>query len=74
MSLGPAEAIPKCHQRAGRKFEDTNFGESHEAFTAPWFCVGRVLKEDIRIIADLGKVNYNVSGIALGQPVDNPGP
>ena len=73
MGLGPAVAIPKCLKQAGLKFEDIDYWEINEAFAAQWLGVGRMLKEDFGMTVDLGKVNHNGSGIALGHPVGSSG-
>lgn len=69
MGLGPAEAIPKCLDRAGIKYEDVEYWEINEAFAAQWLGVGRKLKEDYGYEIDMEKINHNGSGIALGHPV-----
>ncbi len=69
MGLGPAEAIPKCLERAGLKYEDVEYWEINEAFAAQWLGVGRKLKEEYGYEIDMKKINHNGSGIALGHPV-----
>lgn len=69
MGLGPAVAIPKCLTQAGLKFEEIDYWEINEAFAAQWIGVGKMLEEDYGMKLELGKVNHNGSGIALGHPV-----
>ena len=69
MGLGPAEAIPKCLDAAGLKFEDVDYFEINEAFAAQFLGVARKLKEDYGMEIDMNKTNLNGSGISLGHPV-----
>lgn len=69
MGIGPAEAIPKCLDKAGVKFEDVDYWEVNEAFAAQFIGVERKLKEDHGYIVDRNKTNLNGSGISLGHPV-----
>mgnify|MGYP000934995061 FL=1 len=57
MGLGPAVAIPKALKKAGVKFEDIDYFEVNEAFSAQG------------MIVDWNKMNKFGSGIALGHPV-----
>ncbi|MCL1897144.1 MAG: thiolase family protein [Clostridiales bacterium] len=63
MGIGPAYAIPKAIELAGLEPEEIGYYEINEAFAAQFLACDRVLK------LDLGKVNANGSGIALGHPV-----
>lgn len=69
MGLGPAKVIPKCLQQAGLKFEDIDYFEINEAFSAQFIGCERMLKEDYGIELTRDKVNHNGSGIALGHPI-----
>lgn len=69
MGVGPAVAIPKCLKAAGLSFDDVEYWEINEAFSAQFIGVGRKLKEDYGIELSMDKVNHNGSGIALGHPV-----
>lgn len=69
MGLGPAVAIPKVLRLSNLAFEDIQYWEINEAFSAQWLGVGRMLKEDYNMNLDLENVNHNGSGIALGHPV-----
>ena len=69
MGLGPAESIPKCLKRSGMKFEDVEYWEINEAFSAQFLGVGIKLKQDHGMDLTMDKVNHNGSGIALGHPV-----
>lgn len=73
MGIGPAVAIPKALKAAKLTFGDINYWEINEAFAAQWLGVGRALKQDCNIDLDMGKVNRNGSGIALGHPVGSTG-
>lgn len=69
MGVGPAVAIPKVLKKAGLKFDDIQYWEINEAFSAQWLGVGRMLEEDYGMKLSMDKVNHNGSGIALGHPV-----
>lgn len=64
MGIGPAYAIPKALQKAGRKLSDVAVIELNEAFACQALAVGRELKE-----LDFSKVNPNGGAIALGHPL-----
>lgn len=64
MGIGPAYAIPKVVQKAGRKLSDVSVIELNEAFAAQALAVGRELKE-----LDYSRVNPNGGAIALGHPL-----
>lgn len=63
MGIGPAYVIPKALKYAGLELKDIDYFEINEAFAAQFLAVNRELK------LDMGKVNANGSGIALGHPV-----
>jgi len=63
MGIGPAYAIPKALHYAGITLKDIDYFEINEAFSAQFLAVNRELK------LDMGRVNANGSGIALGHPV-----
>jgi len=69
MGIGPAVAIPKVLKKAGLKFDDIQYWEINEAFSAQWLGVGRMLEQDYGLKLNMDKVNHNGSGIALGHPV-----
>jgi len=69
MGLGPAVAIPKCLDQAGRKFEDIEYWEINEAFGVQVIGVQKMLKQDFGMNLDLKAFNHNGSGISLGHPV-----
>ena len=69
MGLGPAVAMPKALKRAGLKWEDIDYFEVNEAFSAQVIGVERMLKEDFGYVVDWDKTNKFGSGIALGHPV-----
>ena len=69
MGLGPAAVIPKACEKAGVKFEDIDYFEVNEAFSAQVLGVERMLKEDYGYVVDWDKTNKFGSGIALGHPV-----
>lgn len=69
MGLGPAVAIPKALDKAGVKFDDVEYWEINEAFSAQVLGVERMLKEDYGMDLDREKCNKFGSGIALGHPV-----
>lgn len=69
MGLGPAVAIPKCLKQAGMKYEDVDYWEVNEAFSAQVLGVKKMLKEESGIDMSFDNVNLNGSGIALGHPV-----
>ena len=64
MGLGPVPAVKKVLKMAGLSLADIDLFELNEAFAAQ--ALG-CLKE--LSISDLGNVNVNGSGIALGHPV-----
>lgn len=63
MGIGPAHAVPKALQRAGRTLADLDLIEANEAFAAQSLAVGRELKWD------LNRVNVSGGAIAIGHPV-----
>jgi len=63
MGIGPAYAIPKALKFAALEPKDIDYYEINEAFAAQFLACNRELK------LDMGKVNANGSGIALGHPV-----
>ena len=63
MGIGPAYVIPKALKYAGLELKDIDYFEINEAFAAQFLAVNRELN------LDMGKVNANGSGIALGHPV-----
>jgi acetyl-CoA C-acetyltransferase len=69
MGIGPAEAIPKCLEGTGVKFDDVDYWEINEAFAPQFIGCQRKLKEDHNLNLDLTKVNHYGSGIALGHPI-----
>ncbi len=69
MGIGPAEAIPKCLEGTGIKFDDVDYWEINEAFAPQFIGCQRKLKEDHNLNLDLTKVNHYGSGIALGHPI-----
>ena len=69
MGLGPAVAMPKALKAAGLKWEDIDYFEVNEAFSAQVLGVERMLKEDYGYVVDWDKTNKFGSGIALGHPV-----
>ena len=69
MGLGPAVAMPKALKVAGLKWEDIDYFEVNEAFSAQVLGVERMLKEDYGYVVDWDKTNKFGSGIALGHPV-----
>ena len=69
MGIGPADAIPKCLEKAGLKFDDVDYWEINEAFAAQFIGVERKLEADYGYKLDRSKVNANGSGISLGHPV-----
>jgi len=69
MGIGPAEAIPKCLEGTGVKFEDVDYWEINEAFAPQFIGCQRKLKLDHNLDLDLNKVNHYGSGIALGHPI-----
>lgn len=64
MGIGPAYAIPRVLQKAGRKISDVAVIEMNEAFAAQVLAVGREYKE-----LDWDRVNPNGGAIALGHPL-----
>ena len=73
MGIGPAEAIPKCLNQAGWKFEDVEYWEINEAFAPQFLGCGIRLKEKYNMELSMDKVNHNGSGIALGHPIGSTG-
>jgi len=69
MGIGPAEAIPKCLEGTGVKFEDVEYWEINEAFAPQFIGCQKKLKIDHNLDLDLNKVNHYGSGIALGHPI-----
>ncbi len=69
MGIGPAEAIPKCLEGTGIKFDDVDYWEINEAFAPQFIGCQRKLKIDHNLDLDLNKVNHYGSGIALGHPI-----
>lgn len=69
MGLGPAVAIPKCLDQAGRKFEDIEYWEINEAFGVQIIGVQKMLQKNFGMNLDLKTFNHNGSGISLGHPV-----
>ncbi len=69
MGIGPAEAIPKCLEGTGIKFDDVEYWEINEAFAPQFIGCQRKLKIDHNLNLDLDKVNHYGSGIALGHPI-----
>lgn len=69
MGIGPADAIPKCLEGTGLKFDDIEYWELNEAFAPQFIGCQRKLKEDHNLDLDLTKVNHYGSGIALGHPI-----
>ena len=69
MGIGPAEAIPKCLEGTGVKFDDVDYWEINEAFAPQFIGCQRKLKIDHNLNLDLNKVNHYGSGIALGHPI-----
>jgi len=69
MGIGPAEAIPKCLEGTGLKFDDIEYWELNEAFAPQFIGCQRKLKQDHNLNLDLNKVNHYGSGIALGHPI-----
>ena len=69
MGIGPAEAIPKCLEGTGVKFDDVDYWEINEAFAPQFIGCQRKLKQDHNLNLDLEKVNHYGSGIALGHPI-----
>jgi len=77
--MAPSYAVPKMLARAGRKLQDFDFYEIHEAFAAqvlctlkawesPDFCRNRLgLKEPLGPI-DRSKLNVKGGSVALGHP------
>jgi acetyl-CoA C-acetyltransferase len=70
MGLGPAYAVPKALEKAGRKLTDIDLIELNEAFAAQSMAVGMELEEQGW---DWDKVNVNGGAIALGHPVGSTG-
>lgn len=68
MGLGPAKAIPKALKHAGVKFDDVEYWEINEAFSAQVLGVEKMLAEQ-GMMLDREKCNRYGSGIALGHPV-----
>lgn len=68
MGLGPAVAIPKALEGAGVKFDDVEYWEINEAFSAQVLGVERMLAEQ-GMMLDREKCNRYGSGIGLGHPV-----
>lgn len=64
MGIGPAYAIPKALEKAGRKLSDVAVIELNEAFACQVLAVGRELSD-----LDFSRVNVNGGAIALGHPL-----
>ncbi len=64
MGIGPAFAIPKLLQKAGKNLSDISLFELNEAFAAQVLAVSRAMPD-----LDMGKVNPNGGAIALGHPL-----
>jgi acetyl-CoA C-acetyltransferase len=69
MGIGPAEAIPKCLEGTGVKFDDVDYWEINEAFAPQFIGCQKKLKIDHNLDLDMNKVNHYGSGIALGHPI-----
>lgn len=63
MGIGPVYAIPEAVKQAGLKMEDIQYQEINEAFAAQFVACQKAMD------LDMGNVNANGSGIALGHPV-----
>jgi acetyl-CoA acyltransferase len=63
MGMGPAKAIPKLLERAGRKLEEIDLIELNEAFAAQALAV----MKDYPLPID--RVNVNGGAVALGHPL-----
>lgn len=63
MGIGPIYAIPQAVEEAGLSADDIEYYEINEAFAAQAVACIKTLN------LDMGKVNANGSGIALGHPV-----
>lgn len=64
MGIGPAFAIPKLLQKAGKQLSDITLFELNEAFAAQVLAVSRAMPD-----LDMNKVNPNGGAIALGHPL-----
>ena len=64
MGLGPVPAVKKLLEKTGVKLQDIDLIELNEAFAAQALGVIKQLG-----ITDLGNMNVNGSGIAIGHPI-----
>jgi len=67
MGIGPAHAIPKVLDKAGKTLSDVDLFEINEAFAAQYLAVEKELE------LDRDKVNVNGGAIAIGHPVGTSG-
>lgn len=80
MGLGPAYAIPKALDKAGKTLQDMDLFEINEAFAAQVICCNRALQDREFCKTKLGKdspvgeipldkLNVNGGAVAIGHPV-----
>jgi acetyl-CoA C-acetyltransferase len=66
--MAPVEAVPRLLERAGRKLQDFDLYEIHEAFASQVLCTLKAWEENGLGAIDRSKLNVAGSSLAAGHP------